>query len=120
MSKLPDLLFLGLVPAVVHLEFSAEHHGLPVRLVDVVDARLAFVGDKLTVGVDVAGQDSASFVVSQLVVDVLEVSVRMDLRLESWHGRCRRCCRCGSVVGLMCRCIIFRQNVGVGVRRCRS
>ena len=53
MSRLPDLLLLGLVPAVVHLEFSAEHRRLCVRLVDVVDARLALVGDKLTVGVEV-------------------------------------------------------------------
>ena len=54
MSRLPDLLLLGLVPAVVHLEFSAEHRRLRVRLVDAVDARLAFVEDELTVEVDVA------------------------------------------------------------------
>ena len=53
-GELLGLLLLGLVPAVVHLEFSAEHRRLRVRLVDAVDARLAFVEDELTVEVDVA------------------------------------------------------------------
>ena len=54
--------------------------------------------------------DPAGFVVPQL-----EVFARVDLRLECWYGRCRRCRQCGLVAGLTCRCIIFRKMLELAV-----
>ena len=80
-----DGLVLDLVLSLIFGEFFEEHDRLDVafvREVEVGPPLALFVGDELTVGVDVTGQNSTSFVVPELVVDGLEEVGRMYLRLE--------------------------------------
>ena len=121
MGKLPDMLFLELGPVVVHPGSAGALPCLHVPiLVGVVKACFAIVRCECAVAVDVAVQDSVGFVAPQLSVSALGVFVQMDLRLKGWHSQCCQCRQCGSVVGLACQCIIFREmleltvgNVGV-------
>ena len=80
-----DGLVLEFVLSLIFGEFFEEHDRLDVafvREVEVGPPLALVVGDELTVGVDVTGQNSTSFVVPELIVDGLEEVGRMYLRLE--------------------------------------
>ena len=104
-----DGLVLDLVLSLIFGEFFEEHDRLDVafvREVEVGPPLALVVGDEITVGVDVTGQNSTSFVVPELVVDGLEEVGRMYLRLE-WF-----------LVGFGCVFGRFRVDLKVGFCWC--
>ena len=80
-----DGLVLGLDLPLIFGKILDELDRLDVAFAGVVEVGFPIalaVGDELAVGVDVTGQNSTGFIISELVVDGLEEFGRMYLRLE--------------------------------------